>query len=66
VGYVQAGEPGGEVIPGGQCVTCGAQDKKAQETRRIRNARDVARRAREPHEVREMTDEDWADLQRGK
>jgi hypothetical protein len=59
MGYVQAGEPGGEVIPGGQCVTCGAQDKKAQETRWIRNARAVQRKFAEPHEVREMTDEDW-------
>ncbi len=62
VGYVQAGEPGGEVIPGGQCSACGHNEHKADERRRIRNLRDVQRWAREPHEVKKMTDEDWRRL----
>jgi len=48
-----------------QCATCMEMRRKAAEVAYWRNARAVARRAREPHEVKAMTDAQWADLTRG-
>ncbi|MGE5747318.1 MAG: hypothetical protein ACM33U_08655 [Solirubrobacterales bacterium] len=61
---LQQGDPGGQEIKS-RCRVCAEMQRQADAQRYTRNARMVERRAREPHEVRKMTDEDWSDLARG-
>ncbi len=61
---MQQGDPGGQEVQG-QCPVCAEMDRQARALAYVRAARGVARRARQPHEVRKMTDADWSDLTRG-
>ena len=65
VGYVQAGEPGGEVIPGGRCLLCSEFNHRAAEIRVVREMRAIERRAKQPHEINPMTDQDWEGFRDG-
>jgi hypothetical protein len=46
----------------GICPTCLDYQRCRDEVKRVREARAVERRAREPHAIREMTEQDWERL----